>query len=494
MHAPPTDEEKYLYVNTNKWGFYFPSIISTSILLIGLFLFSFSHWSTLWYFVYASLLLVYLGLSFAVGLFSSPFDLQRYEFSKKRRVNGPSVDIFLPFCGEDNKIIANTIKGAMALKHYYTNAKVHVLDDADDNWLRDYSLAAGANYIRREVKDLKKAGNLRNAFKQTNNDWILILDADFVPRPDMLQEMTSLIREDVAIIQTPQFFRVEKGMDYIEKGAGFVQELFYRLIQVNRNHFNAPVCVGTCALYRREALAPFGGTAAIDYSEDLHTGFMVMCHGWEVKYYPINLAAGLCPDNLPSYFTQQYRWCMGSITLMFNPEFWRAGKIDVFQRMCFLTGMLYYIATAAGLAMTVVPSMMVLFFLPYLAHWYSIIFSLPSLVVGTIAIALWSKNRWGAYAVEARIVSYWAHLFAIIDKVRGDKMPWVATGQTQKTSRFTIFKWCFSLYTALLISLLVFGFIRNQENLEIIPMVILSGFYRVLDLHVVYRLFSRPVR
>ena len=43
--------------------------------------------------------------------------------------------------------------------------------------------------------------------------------------------------------------------------------------QVNRDRFEASICVGTCDMYRRAALAPFGGTAAIGYSEDVHTGF-----------------------------------------------------------------------------------------------------------------------------------------------------------------------------------------------------------------------------
>ena len=53
--------------------------------------------------------------------------------------------------------------------------------------------------------------------------------------------------------------------------------------QVNRDRFEASICVGTCGVYRRAALAPFGGTAAIGYSEGVHTGFNCTQLGYKVS-------------------------------------------------------------------------------------------------------------------------------------------------------------------------------------------------------------------
>ena len=115
-----------------------------------------------------------------------------------------------------------------------------------------------------------------------------------------------------AILQTPQFFRIVKEQSWVEKGAGATQELFYRYIQVNRDRFGAAICVGSCAVYRREALIATGGTAEIGHSEDVHTGFFAMTNGWRVKYMPINLSLGICPDTCKAFFAQQVRWCTGS--------------------------------------------------------------------------------------------------------------------------------------------------------------------------------------
>jgi len=72
-----------------------------------------------------------------------------------------------------------------------------------------------------------------------------------------------IANEKVALIQTPQFFRGDVKHTWVEKGAGEVQELFYRWGQVNRDKWNASICVGSNATYRRAALVDVGGTAAV---------------------------------------------------------------------------------------------------------------------------------------------------------------------------------------------------------------------------------------
>lgn len=46
-----------------------------------------------------------------------------------------------------------------------------------------------------------------------------------------------------------------------------------RHCQVNLDCFNAALCAGSCAVYRRAAVEPFGGAAPIEHSEDMFTGF-----------------------------------------------------------------------------------------------------------------------------------------------------------------------------------------------------------------------------
>ena len=87
--------------------------------------------------------------------------------------------------------------------------------------------------------------------------------------------------------------------------------MFYRSIQVSRDRLGASICVGSCAVYRRAALATEGGTTLIAYAEDVHTGLDVRRNGWNLVYVPIALTTGMCPDNVDTFVRQQYRWCTG---------------------------------------------------------------------------------------------------------------------------------------------------------------------------------------
>ena len=160
-----------------------------------------------------------------------------------------------------------------------------------------------------DEKGRKPAARLR----QLVGEFILILDADFAPRADLPAEMLPYLIADprLGIVQSPQYFRTGARMSWIERGAGAVQELFYRLMQVSRDRHDGAICVGSCAIYRREALAANGGTTLIEHSEDVHTGFDLRRAGWGLRYIPVPLAAGLCPSDPGSFLIQQYRWCAG---------------------------------------------------------------------------------------------------------------------------------------------------------------------------------------
>lgn len=65
----------------------------------------------------------------------------------------------------------------------------------------------------------------------------------------------------------------------------------------------------------------------------------------QVRYVPLVMAMGICPDDPRTFFMQQYRWCMGTAALVLSRGFWKTSG-SVMQKMCLLSGMMYYIATA----------------------------------------------------------------------------------------------------------------------------------------------------
>ena len=122
---------------------------------------------------------------------------------------------------------------------------VWVLDDGDQSQVERLAVEFGFNYVVRPNRGhLKKAGNLRHAFRVTTGDFIVILDADFCPRADFLEHTVPYMDDPtVGIVQTPQFFDSLTTMNWLERTAGATQELFYRWVQPSRDRAGAPVCV-----------------------------------------------------------------------------------------------------------------------------------------------------------------------------------------------------------------------------------------------------------
>lgn len=236
--------------------------------------------------------------------------------------NAPSVEVFLPTAGEPLTVPANTYRRVAALD-YPGVVSVYVLDDGARPEVAELANDYGLNYLSRPDRGrLKKAGNLGFGYASSHGDVIAVLDADFAPRPDYLRELMPYLEDQsVGIVQSPQFFQTHGLTSWLQRAAGATQELFYRWVQPSRDAIEAPICVGTCALYRRAALAAAGGFAQIEHSEDVHTGVKILGAGYYVRYVPTVLSKGECPDSLSAFMSQQYRWCAGSMSLMTNADF-----------------------------------------------------------------------------------------------------------------------------------------------------------------------------
>ncbi|KAJ3195649.1 hypothetical protein HK101_011464 [Irineochytrium annulatum] len=446
MPSAPTDEEKLLYVKSDKALLYVYIIISFLLSQVGMWLFIIIAPSFYIVVIYAVADLICTGTCVYLVLRSPPFDYRAHLRTLDRPltqdiVTGqvstlPTVDVYLPCCGEPTRVLLNTYTHVARLD--WPAIRVHVLDDGPKPVeVEKLARAFGFNYMRRRDRPhLKKAGNLRHAFQRTRGEFFVIFDADFCPRPEFLRETVPYMLQDpkLAIVQTPQFFRVSEEQTWVERGASLSQEFFYRLIQVSLDSCQGAVCVGSCALYRREALELVGGTVAAEHSEDILTGFICIASGWSLKYLPVNLAVGLCPHDLPMFFNQQYRWACGATTLVASRHFWSPGaRVTLVQRLCFLTGFLYYWSTALSVVITPLPGLLLLCLRPDLVRWFNVGFAIPA-ILGTVALWVWFRREsaYGWYVLKCQPVQYFAHLFAVKDSLLGTRMDWVPSGEKDR--------------------------------------------------------------
>lgn len=458
-------------VEKSKYSYLGPGILSFLLLTVGAFSFAFSRPELYVFAPFFGVICIYLIVSYAILLSGKKYVKATLPEIK----DYPAVDVFLPICGESTTIILDAWRHTAKLDWPSDKLKVYVLDDGKSDTMMILAKSFGFDYIRRKGNEFKKAGNLLHAFKRTNGQFILVLDADFAPRPEFLKDTVPFMMNDqkIGIVQTPQYFEVKDNMNWIERGSGYVQELFYRLVQTSRDRHGGAICVGSCAVYRREALERVGGFRQVQHSEDVWSGFTLVSAGYRIKYIPENLSVGRCPDNLKAFFNQQYRWCSGSMSLLFSREFWGSSLTKI-QKLCYASGMAYYFSSAIGVFLINLPSIIIVNFYPENLHWWNMVFYVPSFLFGTIGVWNWSnyKNKDFDF-LKLRHVSYYAHFFALRDKLLNSTMLWVPTGASHKgQSRYASFIWLCSIFSTLCLLFLLYGVSQAYGKIPTVNLIL----------------------
>jgi cellulose synthase (UDP-forming) len=390
---------------------------------------------------YTVLYFAYQALSLPVNFAGRSFELADHEARVKawQPQTYPSVDVFLPICGEPIEVLANTWTGVFDLIQAYPgHAQAFVLDDGPSDEAAEVAPRFGFTYVRRpNLREHKKAGNLNHAFDRTNGEHVVIFDADFRPRPDFLAETLPYMDDQaVGIVQTPQFFRVSPGQAWVERAASPTLEVFYRAVQVSRDRFGSALCVGSNAVYRRTALEPCRGFTEIPYAEDSHTGLDMRYHGYQLTYVPVPLAAGICPSTLDAFMRQQYRWCCGATSLVWTNHMWRVA-MPWKARLPYLAGWLWNLTT--GLRTLILPLIPItlLIFLPGEIRLRNAILLVPAVITSSVLYPLWHNAPYSPRIWPLTIAVGWAQVLAIWDYSRGKVMSWQPTrGPGSASGRF----------------------------------------------------------
>ncbi len=168
-----------------------------------------------------------------------------------------TVDVFITTYDEPVELVAATARAAKLIDvpHH-----TWILDDGDRGEMRTAAADLGIGYITRtddwhDRPRHAKAGNLNNALFATQGEFMLILDADQIPEPHILDKTLGWFQDpEVALVQTPQFFTNVTEADPL----GSQAPLFYGPIQEGKDGWNAAFFCGSNAVLRREALMQLG--------------------------------------------------------------------------------------------------------------------------------------------------------------------------------------------------------------------------------------------
>lgn len=368
------------------------------------------------------------------------------------------VNIFITVAGEPVEIVEETVKAAKAID--YPNFNVFILNDGfvagKDNWKDIEVLAArnGIGCITRREPGGAKAGNINHGLRQTNAPFIVIFDADHVPKPDFLKRtMGYFTDKKMGFVQTPQFYK-NQADNVVTQTAWDQQALFFGPIMKGKNRSNSVFMCGTNMVLRRTMLDEVGGMCEFNIAEDFLTSLFVHEKGWSSHYVPEVLAEGLAPEDFLSYYKQQYRWTRGSLEVIFkyNPLFRRG--LSWQQKLQYLASASYYLSGAVVLIDALIPLAFLFFGLTAISTssmLLAMIF-LPYIFLSLYILQQTSNFTYTFRAISFSISSFWLQLRALVAVLTNQKTSFVVTSKSAIQGNFLYLSIPHLIYIALSIT------------------------------------------
>lgn len=280
------------------------------------------------------------------------------------------VDVIIPTKGESAEIVERTIRAVTEIS--YPNVRIYIIDDAKKKAIKNIADKFHCVYLVRPDRITKayKAAALNYALKYSYGNYILVLDADHKVKASILDDLLGHFKDQrIAYVATRQGFDVGKN-DFNH------DHLFYEYMQPGKNTEGASISCGSGVIYRRSALATIGGFSEWNIVEDLHTSYVLNCHGLKGLYISQPYTLGIAPTDLKVIYKQRGTWALDSLRLIL----WQMPLLN--RTLSFLQRLHYmemgYIYLVGGLILPAV------FFL----NFYSLIFNVPIITAGVWYIIL----------------------------------------------------------------------------------------------------------
>jgi len=213
--------------------------------------------------------------------------------------------------------------------------EIQVLDDSQDETCQIVDQEAASLrergfdvvVLRRKVREGFKAGALDAGLRVAKGEFLMILDADFLPTRTILQETIHFFSDPtVGMIQT-RWGHHNRGYSWLTRAQAILLDGHLVLEQTGRSrsgrffNFN-----GTAGLWRRSCIEAAGGWQADTLTEDLDLSYRAQLCGWRFLFLADTVTPAELPVDMTAFRTQQHRWTKGSIQtcLKLLPRVWQS--------------------------------------------------------------------------------------------------------------------------------------------------------------------------
>ncbi len=236
----------------------------------------------------------------------------------------PTVSIQLPVYNE-RYVIRRLVAACAAMAEAYgiEKARILILDDSDDDTtlevdrvVDEYSkkhLQIGV--LRRGSRQGYKAGALQAALKRTQEEFIAIFDADFVPPADfLLNTIPHFIQDERLGVVQSRWTHLNRDYNLLTKAISALIDIHFVIEQPGRyaagcfQNFN-----GSGGVLRKKAILEAGGWQADTLAEDMDLSYRMQILGYRILYLRDLLCPGEIPPTVSSFKQQQGRWACGSL-------------------------------------------------------------------------------------------------------------------------------------------------------------------------------------
>lgn len=233
----------------------------------------------------------------------------------------PLVTVQLPMFNE-KFVVEGLLRKVTAIDYPKDKLEIQILDDSTDDTYElcceqvEHYRAQGFDIVclHRTDRTGYKAGALEAADAVAKGEFLLILDADFRPEPDILKTvMPYFTDEKVALVQT-RWGHINRNKNLLTRLQSIFLDGHFALEQTCRNRsgrfftFN-----GTAGVWRKCAIVDAGGWEHDTITEDMDLSYRAQMKGWRFVYLNDYVTPAELPEDMDGFKAQQHRWTKGCI-------------------------------------------------------------------------------------------------------------------------------------------------------------------------------------
>jgi cellulose synthase/poly-beta-1,6-N-acetylglucosamine synthase-like glycosyltransferase len=232
----------------------------------------------------------------------------------------PHVLVQIPSFNE-GAIVTRGLETAAALNWPRDKLHIQLLDDSTDETtaIGREAVAAlhargiDAELIHREDRAGFKAGALQFGIEKAPHPFIAILDVDYVPEPDFLQQcMKALVADEKLAFAQARFDFLNGEENWLTRAQVLMLDAHLAIEQATRSWSGQVLPFnGTCGVWRREAIIDAGGWQGDTLAEDLDLSYRAHMSGWHALFLLTVPVMGELPTTIAAWTEQQKRWAKG---------------------------------------------------------------------------------------------------------------------------------------------------------------------------------------